>query len=207
VVRSQGTIVTADVSLGYEVPRQAVREALRAAAEEAGLDDPFVLVQDLGDFSVSYRCGGVLTDVKSLVSANSSLRGEMLDALHAAGIEIVSPTFMNTRALEAGRRVMPPQARPGEEEEAGEAEEGGGVEAIAFEKADAAEVADALRQQLASLGQQREQLVERAKAARKAAKEGEESEADDLDEAVHKVDRRIERLQSMLQAHDSELEG
>jgi small-conductance mechanosensitive channel len=207
VVRSQGTIVTADVSLGYDVPRQAVREALRAAAEEAGLEDPFVLVQDLGDFSVCYRCGGLLKEVKSLVSANSTLRAEMLDALHGAGIEIVSPSFMNTRALESSRRMVPPAARPGESEDADEGEEGAGVEAIAVEKADAAELAAALRQQLANLEEQRDQLAERAKAARKTAKEGEPSEAEDLEQAVHKVDSRIERLQTMLQARASELEA
>jgi small conductance mechanosensitive channel len=96
VIRSRGTIVTADVSLGYDVPRQRVREALVAAAETVGLEEPFVLVSSLGDFSVVYRVGGLLEDVKTLVSTNSSLRAAMLDQLHEARIEIVSPNFMNT---------------------------------------------------------------------------------------------------------------
>lgn len=199
VVRNQGTIVTAEVSLGYDVPRGRVRDALLAAGEQAGLKDPFVLVVELGDFSVTYRCGGLLEEVKSLVSANSRLRAAMLDALHGADIEIVSPTFMNTRALQDGRRMMPSR----EEAPDGEAadEEGSEVEDIAFEEAEAAEVTEALKERLSGLEKERDELREKLKGARK---EGGDGEAAELEGALEKLDRRVERLQEIVAARTSE---
>ena len=98
VVRASGTIIHAEVSLGYDVHHGRVSEVLLAA-----LKDAFVQVRELGDFAVSYRVAGLLEDVQSLISARSDLRRAVLDALHAADIEIVSPSFMNTRALAEDR--------------------------------------------------------------------------------------------------------
>ncbi|MEJ2274148.1 MAG: mechanosensitive ion channel family protein [Woeseiaceae bacterium] len=87
VVRASGTIITAEVSLGYDVPHGRAAEVLRKAAANAELKDGFVQVRELGDFSVTYRVAGLLEDVTSLISARSRLRAAMLDALHAADIE------------------------------------------------------------------------------------------------------------------------
>lgn len=92
VVRSSGTIVSAEVSLGYEIPRDHIEQLLREAAKTAGLEEPFVRIVELGDFSVTYRAAGLLTDVKKVISSGSLLRGAVMDELHGAGIEIVSPT-------------------------------------------------------------------------------------------------------------------
>jgi len=107
VVRASGTIITAEVSLGYEVPHSQVSTVLCKAAASAGLTDAFVHIRQLGDFSVLYRVAGLLEDVKSLISARSRLREAMLDALHADNIEIVSPNFMNTRTLAADASFVP----------------------------------------------------------------------------------------------------
>ncbi|HEY5645712.1 MAG TPA: mechanosensitive ion channel domain-containing protein, partial [Pseudomonadales bacterium] len=107
VVRSSGTLVSADVSLGYDVHRHRVRDRLKEAAEEAELSEPFVQITNLGDFSVSYRVYGFLEDVGNLVTKRTELRGKMLDRLHADGIEIVSPSFMNQRPLDSGQRMIP----------------------------------------------------------------------------------------------------
>ncbi len=107
VSRSSGTIITATVSLGYDVPRRRVEELLLEAAAMAELQEPFVQVVDLGDYSVTYRVAGLLTEVKQIISARSKLRQMMLDSLHDGGVEIVSPTFMNTRALERGQVFIP----------------------------------------------------------------------------------------------------
>lgn len=100
VTRESGTIVFTEVSLGYDVPRKRVEEVLLQAATAAGLEEPFVYLIKLGDFSVVYQVKGLLSDVKLLLSARSRLNGQVLDALHCAGIEIVSPNFMNTRNVE-----------------------------------------------------------------------------------------------------------
>ncbi|MCW8859480.1 MAG: mechanosensitive ion channel family protein [Deltaproteobacteria bacterium] len=97
VTRASGTIISAEVSLGYDLPRNQIETLLQAAAVKAGLEDPFVYILKLGDFSVLYRVNGMLTDVKQLLTSRSRLNGAILDTLHSAGIEIVSPNFMNTR--------------------------------------------------------------------------------------------------------------
>lgn len=107
VIRSSGTIISATVSIGYGESRPKVKKLLVEAAEKAELKDPFVHVIELGDFSVTYRVAGLLADVKTILSTRSKLRGLAMDALHAGGVEIVSPTFMNTRALPVHERVMP----------------------------------------------------------------------------------------------------
>ena len=107
VVRASGTFITSNVSLGYDVPREKVEKSLLEAAESAGLTDPFVFVLELGDFSISYQVAGFLEDVKYLISAESKLRGSMLDSLHQAGIEIVSPTFMNQRQIKPEKVFIP----------------------------------------------------------------------------------------------------
>ncbi len=148
VVRASGTVITAEVSLGYDVPHAKVGELLNAAAGAAGLKDSFVHVRELGDFSVTYRVAGLLEDVLSLISARSKLRVAMLDALHEAGIEIVSPNFMNTRALAAEARVIP-QSAPAPAVPADEPADK--AEAIAFDKADDAAAREKLRKAIADI--------------------------------------------------------
>ncbi|MCP4202322.1 MAG: mechanosensitive ion channel family protein [bacterium] len=114
VVRASGSIITADVSLGYDVGHERIKEILKKAAKSVSVGEPpeelqevFVHVRELGDFSVVYRVGGLLKNVKLLLSARSRLRGAMLTALHEVDVEIVSPSFMNTRALASDKRFLP----------------------------------------------------------------------------------------------------
>ena len=81
---------------------------LHEAARNADLQDPFVEIVDLGDFAITYRAAGVLTQVKQLLTARSNLRAMVLETLHGAGIEIVSPHFMNQRQLHDHDHAMPP---------------------------------------------------------------------------------------------------
>jgi len=99
VARSSGTYINTEVSLGYDVSRMKIEKALKKAAKDAGLSDSFVLITSLGDFSVVYKIHGLLQDVKSIISARSRLTGCVMDALHDADIEIVSPNFMNQRQV------------------------------------------------------------------------------------------------------------
>jgi small conductance mechanosensitive channel len=110
VVRHSGTIVSATVSLGYDLPQKKIRLLLVQAAQEAGLQEPFVQILDLGDFSVSYRVAGFLAEVKQLLTARSYLRSLILDTLHQAEVEIVSPAFMNQRRLGERDRALPPKS-------------------------------------------------------------------------------------------------
>ena len=81
VIRNSGTILSAEVSLGYDIPRARVQECLSQAAASTGLEEPFVSIQALGDFSVVYRIAGLCKDVNHLISTRSRLRAEMLLSL------------------------------------------------------------------------------------------------------------------------------
>jgi len=99
VVRASGTIVSAQVSIGYDVSRHYLEELFVAAGESAGLEEPFVQVIDLGDFSVLYRVAGFLPEPRRLLAARSNLRGAILDTLSEAGVEIMSPAYMARREV------------------------------------------------------------------------------------------------------------
>ena len=99
VIRASGTFVNAAVSLGYDVNQHKIKEALLKASANAGLEDSFVHITELGDYSVVYKVFGLLKDAKTMISAKSRLYGCMLDALHESDIEIVSPSFMNQRQV------------------------------------------------------------------------------------------------------------
>jgi len=142
VVRSDGTIITTEVSLGYDVSHSDVSRILCEAARVARLKDTFVHVRGLGDYSVSYRVAGLLEDVKSLISARSRLREAVLDALHAAGIEIVSPNFMNTRAIPEDKPILPRPSRKTASRESKRAED------VAFDKAEDAASAEEIRKSI-----------------------------------------------------------
>ena len=139
VVRASGTIITAEVSLGYDVAHTRAEDVLCGAATKAGLKDGFVQVRELGDFSVTYRVAGLLEEVQSLISARSALRASMLDALHLAGIEIVSPNFMNTRALGKDVSFIPVPSRKAPQAAKTQAED------LAFDKAEQAASVESIR--------------------------------------------------------------
>ncbi len=133
VIRASGTFVTATCSLGYDVNQNKIKEALLLAAANAGLEDSFVHIIELGDFSVVYKVYGLLKDAKTMISAKSRLHGCMLDALHESDIEIVSPSFMNQRQV-GDTIFIPKKVRKNEIVEENEK-----VEQKVFDKADEAE--------------------------------------------------------------------
>ncbi|MGZ0709321.1 mechanosensitive ion channel family protein [Coraliomargarita sp. W4R53] len=142
VVRSSGTIVTATISLGYDLSHTHVEELLIEAAKKVELSDPYVHVMELGDFSVNYKVCGFLDDIKTMLTTRSQLRKSILDTLHAAGLEIVSPTFMNQRIQKEGAVFIPKQTTKETPSQA--VVEPKTAEELAFDKADSAE-AEALR--------------------------------------------------------------
>lgn len=99
VVRSSGTIVSATVSIGYDVSRHRLEDLFVKAAEAADLLEPYVQVVDLGDYSVNYRVAGFLEDPRNLLASRSQLQGSILDTLSEAGVEIMSPMYIARRAV------------------------------------------------------------------------------------------------------------
>lgn len=107
VLHREGTIIQAEVSLGYDVHHKQAEEQLLAAALKAGLEDPYVLVLELLDHAVVYRTAGFLAQVKNPLSARSSLRRSILDSLHGADIEITSPSVVAQRQQPGDTRSLP----------------------------------------------------------------------------------------------------
>ncbi len=133
-VRASGTIVSVSLSLGYDEHHGRIEKLLIKAATASGLVDPFVQILTLGDYAITYRAAGLLTDVKSLITTRSNLNRAILDTLHEAGVEIASPAIMNQRRIPEDRKLIPVfQGAP----EASSPEKL--AENLAFDKADLAE--------------------------------------------------------------------
>lgn len=145
VTRSSGTVISATCSLGYDVSRLKIEKALLDAAKNAGLVDPFVYILEMGDFSVVYKVHGILENVKTVISQKSKLYGMMLDSLHDAGIEIVSPSFMNQRQV--GDQIFIPKKT---RSDARLAEELGDEkpEEYIFDKAEEAQTIETVRERI-----------------------------------------------------------
>ncbi|MDK2892103.1 mechanosensitive ion channel domain-containing protein [Methanohalophilus sp.] len=106
-ILSSGTIISTTVSLGYENSHDIIEKALLDAAKKAGLENPFVHILELGDFSVTYKVGGLLKDVSSLLTDKSNFNKAVIDSLHESKIEIVSPAFMNQRVFPDNHLFIP----------------------------------------------------------------------------------------------------
>lgn len=140
--RSSGAIVSATLSLGYDVHHARAEPVLLRAAEKSGLEETFVHILEMGNFSVTYRVSGLLTETKQLITAHSNLCRSVLDELHGHGIEIMSPTFMNQRRLGEDFTTIPREiAVP-----ATVKTDGG--EQVVFDKADEAERKEKQKQQI-----------------------------------------------------------
>lgn len=107
VLHREGTIISAEISLGYDTTYTRIEALLLEAGAQAGLEEPFVLLHELLDHAVVYRVCGFLPSMKNLLSSRSNLRKKMLEQLHGHDIEIVSPGFMNQRPMAPGHKVIP----------------------------------------------------------------------------------------------------
>lgn len=196
VIRSSGTLVAADVSLGYENPRVEIEKILKKAGEETGLKEPFVLIKELGDFSITYKLAGILTDVKSLISTRSNLRAKMMDCLHKAGIEIVSPTFMNQRALHENKTFIPKVYQA----QVSETKQEERPESIVFDKADEAESLENLRERQEKMRKDIESLKSSISEA------PDDASRDEIKQQIEKTEVRLKQLTNYIQQREDNQE-
>lgn len=159
VVQESGTIIQAEVSLGYDVDRTQVESLLHEAAARSELSDPFVLVRKLENHSVVYQISGMLQDVSRRLSVMSRLNGYVLDVLHENGIEVASPTIMNQRPIEKNQRIIPKRTQAAHSKPLAQDEEAEDrADRMAFDKADAAALKEKLQSLEEGLTEYREQL-------------------------------------------------
>ncbi len=146
VVDHTGTLISAELSIGYDVHRRRVRDLLLAAAEHAQLTDPFVQIIKIGNYAVEYKITGFLADVSNIVSKRSELKAAVLDLLHRGGIEIMTPSVMNQRPMPMDVAVIPKrQLVPDARVDTGKAEK------LMFDKAELATRIERFRDQILTL--------------------------------------------------------
>ncbi len=161
VIRPSGTFISATVSLGYDLQHDTIEGLMCEAADRAGLLEPFCRIRALGDFSVTYEVSGKLADTKTFLGSKSALHRSILDTLHGAGVEIVSPTFMNQRQVTAGQNYIPDI----DEHRTVDPKRDHGPDTVVFDKADKVEKVEDLRLRLDALDSELADLEARAKAA------------------------------------------
>lgn len=194
VMRTSGTLLYVELSLGYDVPRHEIERLLLAAATETGLESPFVQIRELGDFSVTYRISGLLTEVNRLLDKRRELRARTMDALHAAGIEIVSPNFMNTRTFQTTDRFVPEVEAVAEP-----VDTGASTDALVFDKAEEAESVTRLREKLQA-------AQERIKACKELAADKAKPDAAAAATAeIESLQKKVERLTALIDRKEAKI--
>lgn len=195
VVQPSGTMISCELSLGYDIPHARIRALLLEAAIAAGLQDAYVHVTELGNFAVSYRVAGFLGEVKNLLSARSRLKEAVLESLHTNAVEIVSPTFMNTRAYSPDSTFIPRQDRS---QPVAESDRGAAPESLVFDKADEAESIEKLKNKLVA-------LITRLKEAEKELKSADDDVVrQKLEAECDRLYKRREWLQAVIARRESE---
>ena len=152
VARSSGVIVSTTLSLGYDISFADVEPLMLEAATDAGLSDSYVHIIELGDFSISYRVCGLLTNLDSILTVRSELRHQLLIKLHGADIEIVSPTVTRHITQSAEQKILPVSNDAAPRENTVIAEE------IVFDKANQIATLETARDELQAKLQQLKEL-------------------------------------------------
>jgi len=123
-----------------------------------------------------------------LLTARSSLRKQVLDILHGAGIEIVSPNFMNQRPLKDGELIIP--KKPLKESPAKKEDS---PEDIIFDKAEEAESKVNLKKQY----EETDSLIQEKKKALKAAPTEQKTQ---IEAEIAKLTKQLEILETQMEA-------
>lgn len=197
VVPASGAILDTTVTLRYDIPRDRIEEALKAAAEDSELNDPFVHIEELGRVTVTYKVAGLLEDIDGLLTAQADFRRHVLDSLHEHGIGLLSPSFQGKWDYE-DRTSMIPQLDAGggdgvDASQAGEAssdEQKGAVRAdeIVFDKALKARKLDDFEDLLTEID---EQLDEEKETLSEASKEQLNQRREMIKERKKKLEERL----------------
>lgn len=192
VTRESGTFISGEVSLGYDVSRVKVEQLLIEAAKASELTDPFVYVTSLGDFSVVYKVHGLLRDVKTILTGRSKLNASILDTLHNAGIEIMSPTFVGQRQVNEIEFIpKKPKAKEIAKLEK-ETKVTGSPENMMFDKAEEAESIEKRKENIEGIEQKIEALNTQISAEQDSVvKEGLQTKVVQLQEIKEKMQTRI----------------
>ncbi|MBU0664453.1 MAG: mechanosensitive ion channel family protein [Proteobacteria bacterium] len=188
-IRTSGTIISTTLSLGYDVHHSQVEPLLLRAAEESGLEEPFVHILELGNYAITYRISGFLPEVKWLITARSNLCRSVLDILHGQGIEIMSPTYMNQRRVDDAGKIIPTLVQEDLSAPPVVAED------IVFDKAEQAEQTE----------NEKQNLMDEMQELETALKEAPEEEKKRIKDAIAKGRERLKLLEQTTEEANTEI--
>ncbi len=193
VMRSSGTILSVEVGLGYDVSRHQIEQRLLEAAAAAGLKKPFVQIVNLGDFAVTYKVSGLLTEINKLIGKRRELRAKTIDALHNDGIEIASPTIMSQRVFDKRDQFVPPISDNTEHQDPLTS-----PDSLIFDKAAKAESVSKLKEKLGS-------LQDRYKECEAIAESNDEERAAAASRECEQLKLKMERLERAITQRESQI--
>jgi small-conductance mechanosensitive channel len=192
LTRKTNTVVSATVSLGYDVPRRKIEEALKDAAIATGLKDPYVYIMNLGDFSVTYKISGFLDDSGKYFTTSSNLNGRVMDKLHEKKIEIVSPTFMNQRRADEFQFI------PEQEKEKPSAEKESSPEDLIFDEAIKSGMMEKKKDFLVEIEKKIELLKKQVKESK------DQQEADSAKRSITRYENLRDKVKSSIEGQQDE---
>jgi small-conductance mechanosensitive channel len=99
-------LIYVSVTLGYDIDKEdAKRLLIESATKTSGIINtpgktPFVLLRDLGNYSITYEINAYTNQPNNLVNIKSELINTILDDFKRSGVEIMSPTHVAVRDSE-----------------------------------------------------------------------------------------------------------
>jgi len=190
LTRKTNTVISASVSLGYDISRIKIEEALKEAAVATGLKDPYVYITELGDFSVVYKIHGFLDDSSKFFSTSSLLNAQVMDKLHEHKIEIVSPACMNQRRVDE-KEFIPRQVIEKPETKVEKS-----PEELVFDEAIKSEKLEIKKDYLAEIDKKQESLKEGLKDAK------DEQETEKIKATVKRYDDLKDRIRKNIEEQE-----
>lgn len=107
-------ILHTTVTIGYDVPWRKVHELLLSAAKRTTYilhtPEPFVLQTSLNDFYVTYEINGYTKHPNRMASIYAELHQHIQDLFNEAGVEIMSPHYMQIR--DGNKTTIPDEYLP-----------------------------------------------------------------------------------------------
>jgi small-conductance mechanosensitive channel len=112
--RTDGLVLTAEVTIGYNAPWRTVHalllEAARRTPKILTQPAPFVLQKSLNDFHISYVLWAYTGDANAMHLTYGELHQNIQDAFNEGGIEILSPAYGYLR--DGNTTTIPPSYLP-----------------------------------------------------------------------------------------------
>lgn len=193
VMQNSGTVLSVEVGLGYDVSRTRIERLLLDAATATGLEKPFVQITSLGDFAVTYKVSGLLTEVNKLIAKRRKLRAHTIDSLHNDGIEIASPTIMSQRVFDQSDQFVPPIS-----DSPVTADPLSSPDSMVFDKAAKAESVSKLKEKLTA-------MQERLKECEAITEDKDETKAAAATAECEQLRIRMERLERAIAQRESQI--